>query len=377
MNTKLFKVVVPTLGANDEFALIASWEVHDKSFVKTGEILCSLETSKANYEIICEFEGYIKICASVGDEVKNGATIAWISPELKNLDTIKEENTVKENIFWTKKAAALAKLEGLDIKKIPYSGKILKEIDVINYINTFSDKFNINIESKLKVFDNSVLIIGAGHGNLSAAGYFILCGIYQPCAFIDYSKENADYFVGNLPVFGIRQIKEIYKTGCTKAFLQLPYNMLEKLATIVENIGFELVNAIHPSASIAATAKLGKSVMVGPNAVIDEFAVINSFSLVGNCSIIGCNTIIGFGSKVLNGASVAHDSIVGKGTSVSDGARIAGRVNLGDEVLVGLNVCINMDVKVGNNSILVSGASILSDVPANSLYRLDGKVISK
>jgi UDP-3-O-[3-hydroxymyristoyl] glucosamine N-acyltransferase len=104
-----------------------------------------------------------------------------------------------------------------------------------------------------------------------------------------------------------------------------------KIVCDCEQIGWEPISIIHPSAQIASTARLEAGVYVGPCAVISSHAHVAAHAIIHIHS------------------SVGHDSRVGRYSAVLPGARISGNVTVGERVLIGSNAFINAGVKVGND----------------------------
>ncbi|MCX7931761.1 MAG: UDP-3-O-(3-hydroxymyristoyl)glucosamine N-acyltransferase [Rhodovarius sp.] len=116
----------------------------------------------------------------------------------------------------------------------------------------------------------------------------------------------------------------------------------------------------HPTAVIAATARLAPDVSVGPFAVIGEGAEIGAGSVIHAHAVIGPGVVLGPGSVVHAHASISH-AICGARVVLHPGARVGqegfgfvpdekgryvtmpqlGRVILGDDVQVGANACID------------------------------------
>jgi UDP-3-O-[3-hydroxymyristoyl] glucosamine N-acyltransferase len=119
------------------------------------------------------------------------------------------------------------------------------------------------------------------------------------------------------------------------------------------------VPGIHPSAVVAATARIDPTAEIGPLAVIGENAVIGARGRIGACAFIGDGVVIGREVRVGPHASVSH-ALIGDRVYVYPGARIGqdgfgfaitpegfetvpqlGRVVLGNDVEVGANSTID------------------------------------
>jgi UDP-3-O-[3-hydroxymyristoyl] glucosamine N-acyltransferase len=116
---------------------------------------------------------------------------------------------------------------------------------------------------------------------------------------------------------------------------------------------------IHPSAVIAASAKIDPTVEVGPLAVIGEHVVIGPRGRIGALAVIGDGVEIGWDVRIGPHASLSH-TLVGDRVYIYPGARIGqdgfgfaitqegfhtipqlGRVRIEDDVEVGANTTID------------------------------------
>ncbi|PPQ27282.1 UDP-3-O-(3-hydroxymyristoyl)glucosamine N-acyltransferase [Rhodopila globiformis] len=116
---------------------------------------------------------------------------------------------------------------------------------------------------------------------------------------------------------------------------------------------------IHPSAVVAASARIDPTAEVGPLAVIGENVVIGARVRIGPLAVIGDGVVLGRDVRVGPHASVTH-ALVGDRVYVYPGARIGqdgfgfaitpegfhtvpqlGRVIIGNDVEIGANVTID------------------------------------
>jgi sugar O-acyltransferase (sialic acid O-acetyltransferase NeuD family) len=122
--------------------------------------------------------------------------------------------------------------------------------------------------------------------------------------------------------------------------------------------GVRLSNAIHPSAVVMPSVKIGVGNMVGAT------AVINTDSQVGNHAIV--NT----------GAVVEHDCVLKDAAAVSPGAHLGGRVTLEKYAFVGTGAIVLSRVTVGEGAVIAAGAVVTRDVPERVLVKgVPGRVV--
>lgn len=139
--------------------------------------------------------------------------------------------------------------------------------------------------------------------------------------------------------------------------------------------------------SILQNSVIGKNSIVQPGAVIgaDGFAyerhetfdlerfphiggvrIGNNVEISSNCSIARgslSDTVIGDGTKLDALVHVAHNVEIGKDCALTAGAVIGGSTIIGDTCWLGLNSTVKHKLKMGNNVIVGSGASVIHDVP--------------
>ena len=101
----------------------------------------------------------------------------------------------------------------------------------------------------------------------------------------------------------------------------------------------------HPSAVIAATARLG------PGTVAFAGVVVNPDT------VVGANTILN------TACSLDHDNTIGDHVHLSPGARLGGGVRVGAGVHVGLGACLRNNVTIGAWTVIGMGAVVVKDIP--------------
>lgn len=345
-------VVAPEINPNDQEIWIVSWAVTPGAKVTKGQIICQLETTKAIFDLPTEVEGYIYPGCEPGESVAVGSTIAWMlpkpDPSLIPAQAAKDE---QGSALISHQAKALMQQHGLSEADFPGLTSI-RSADIEQFLSKGASKVQSDPKA-IKVEPNSLLIYGTGNHSLVVCDTVHRSTAYVPCAFIDYSPRFSEFY--DLPVFHESMLKALYERGLRLMHICLPDAEQEfKVAAIARQLGFELVNVIDPTAVVSSTASLGKNIFLGAQTIVGPLSQIDDFS------------------RVLNGASVAHHGKLGKGVRISDGARLAGNVSVGDRSLVGLGVTINYYLKIGKDSIVVSGASVFNDVADSHVVRIDG-----
>jgi UDP-N-acetylglucosamine acyltransferase len=175
---------------------------------------------------------------------------------------------------------------------------------------------------------------------------------------------------------------------------------------------------IHPTAIVAADARLGAGVEVGAYTVIGAEVTIGEGTVVGPHAVIAARTSIGRNNRIFQFASVgeiaqdrkydgrptrtvigddnvirefvsihagtaqdrgvttigngnwllayshvAHDCVVGDGTTFSNNAQLAGHVAVGDFASLGGFVGVHQFCRIGAHAFVAAGSIVLQDVP--------------
>lgn len=105
-----------------------------------------------------------------------------------------------------------------------------------------------------------------------------------------------------------------------------------------------ILTVVHPSATIAPSAR------ISAGGVIMAHAVINPDSVIGPGAIINTAAI------------VEHDCRVGNFAHLSPRATIGGRVDVADLSWLGMGSTVLPGLRVGTGSIVGAGATVLQDV---------------
>lgn len=120
----------------------------------------------------------------------------------------------------------------------------------------------------------------------------------------------------------------------------------EKFLTLLA-AGCTIVNALHPSATIADSVILGTGVVVAPGAIINVD------------SRIGDNVIVN------TGASIDHDSNVGPHAHIAPRVAIGGNVSVDEGSFVGIGACVIPGRRIGPWATIGAGAVVIHDILSN------------
>ncbi len=124
----------------------------------------------------------------------------------------------------------------------------------------------------------------------------------------------------------------------------------EKIHSQMSQFLGEPVNAIHPSAVISSSVKMGTGIMVAANATLNPLVQLGKGVI--------CNT----------GSSIDHECVIGDFTHIAPNAVLCGNVTVGQGSFIGANSVIRQGVRIGNNVIVGAGSVVLKDIPDNATF---------
>lgn len=116
---------------------------------------------------------------------------------------------------------------------------------------------------------------------------------------------------------------------------------------LVANPDIEFATAIHPSAIVSPTAKIGEGTVVMAGAVINADAIIGKHCIV--------NT----------GATVDHDCIIEDYCHIAPGVNVSGATHIGDGTWIGVGASVIQCLNIGKNCFIGAGSVVVKDIPDN------------
>lgn len=156
-------------------------------------------------------------------------------------------------------------------------------------------------------------------------------------AFVDDNAQLSQ--MGGIPVLHDPE-------GLSPMIVSIGVNKTRK--QVAERLSCRFGTAIHPSAVVSPSAKIGEGTVVMPGAVINADAVIGRHCVI--------NT----------GASVDHECVIGDYCHVAPHASLCGQVRLGEGTLVGVGASVIPCVSVGEWSVVGAGAVVIRTLPPGS-----------
>jgi sugar O-acyltransferase (sialic acid O-acetyltransferase NeuD family) len=193
-----------------------------------------------------------------------------------------------------------------------------------------------------------VLILGAGGHGRVVLDILQQAGRHEVAGFLDNNAAMHGRRIDGVPVLGPIDAAARLAVECDAgaAVIAIGDNGVRRgLARRVERLGLELVSAVHPSATLAHNARIGRNVVIA-------------------AGVVACAHVQIGDSVILNtGCIVDHQTMIGEGVHVCPGVRIAGRVKVEAGVFIGIGATVVPLVTLGCESIIGAGSVVLDDVP--------------
>lgn len=123
-----------------------------------------------------------------------------------------------------------------------------------------------------------------------------------------------------------------------------------QVAGELQERGGQLLNIIHPAASISPFSIMGRGCFLAARAILAPEAKL------------------GDGVIVDHGAAVDQHCLVGDWSHIAPGALIGGGVTTGTGVMLGAGCIVMPGLQIGENSIIGPGAVVTRDVPAGETW---------
>lgn len=193
------------------------------------------------------------------------------------------------------------------------------------------------------------LILGAGGHGRVVLDILLQTGRCHVVGFLDNNTAIHDRHIDGVPVYGgINQLDRLRRElDIDGVIVAIGDNGVRRgLARKIDAAGIDLLNAIHPSATLAFNATIGRNVVIAAGAVVCAHCQIGS-------------------SVILNtGCIIDYQTMIGEGSHICPGVRIAGRVKVEPGTFVGIGATVIPNVTLGCESIVGAGTVVTEDVPA-------------
>jgi sugar O-acyltransferase (sialic acid O-acetyltransferase NeuD family) len=192
-----------------------------------------------------------------------------------------------------------------------------------------------------------VIILGAGSTAQLAVSILSHDRNLKVVGCVDVLWPEDGRRVLDVPIVGDHSVlAALQARGVRGALVAVSDNRIrERHFYMLERLGYELVNAVHPSTVIGAGVRLGRGVCVAEGCVlsagvsVDDNVILDAGAVVGSHAVIGPNVYLGNGSVVGSGATIGRNCFLDVGVAVA------------------------RQVSVGKHNRIAAGSSLHEDVP--------------
>jgi sugar O-acyltransferase (sialic acid O-acetyltransferase NeuD family) len=372
-------IFVPSVNVNDDIVLITEWFFKSGDLVTSNSLICCIETTKSNFDIQTEFEGYLFYKSNVGESLKVGDPLAVISDNPNcNFETFlvskgfndatnNESGNMKK---WTLKAEKLCEkfqISKIEIENYFSNETTITEVKVKEYL---SQKETIKVDTNLgtnivktditdSVYISNkqerVLILGAGGGAVLAIDIITRNPNQRVVGILDNNSKLHHKTLMGIPILGNFQLTDHlwnsnFFDGLISTIVKDAREREEIYLDFVKK-GIKFTNVISENANIRLNVKLGTG------------NLIVSGAYLAPCVSVGNNNFFAADCSIEHHSKVGNNCLFGPRFSAS------GAVEVEDNCKFGMGVLIEPYIKIGKNSLIASGSVITNHIQENSVVQ--------
>lgn len=360
----LNKYYVEKFNASDDYFNVTELYVNQSEFVKKGELIFSLESSKADIDIESFKEGYLYYNFVKGQKINVGDLFYLVSDEKISDWESQFKNTLEASLndlelLISNRAKKL--IEANNLNPFDLNKKNIKEIDVINFLNGLKRKNFEDFGKKYLIKNKSnvtpVIIIGGGGGAKMVIDALKTSTKYQVVGILD-DKLEIGYNVMDINVVGcLNDIKSLLDIGINNFILAFGVltqrNARYDLYLKSKQMGCIFPNVIHPKAIVE------ESVVMGEGNVILAMANVGSCVKMGNLNYIN------------NNALISHDCELHENIHLAPASVLASSIIIESNVLIGMNSTLYYGITIGYGSTILNGLIINNTVSKNVIQKIN------
>ncbi|HLC98025.1 MAG TPA: biotin/lipoyl-containing protein [Candidatus Nanoarchaeia archaeon] len=371
----MYTIILPKIEPNTEEATIVEWLKKEGDFVKKGEPLYVIETSKAAIEVEAEETGTLrKILVPEGKTVAVLSVLGVIGSEQEPLPDLSsfsappmgnklelaeqaqkkmESQGPAPSLKASPAAKRVAREQGVELHQIPATGPEgrIVESDVWDYLKASEETGKNNQKGR-------VLIIGAGRGGEVVVDILLQNGLVVVGFLDDNETLWGKELLGKKIYGGLGLVDQLLSEKMFDSTIISITSNMKLRKKIYERMALKsipFVNAIHPKADVNSSVELGKGNIIG------AFAYIGYGTKVGNNNLITAH------------CNIEHHNTLGSHILFGPGVMTSGNVTIHDECSLGAGVNIEPHVTIGNNVAVASGSTVIYDLPPHTVLKREVK----
>ena len=199
---------------------------------------------------------------------------------------------------------------------------------------------------------------------MDARQKLIVFGIARHAEMVaEFAREQFDFIgftanrrfikndrLGHYPLFPFEDLATRCDPATHAIHVALEYSRQSadraRLVAEAEQLGFDIVSIIHPSASIAPSATIGRHALICEGVIVQPFArigdnvAINAGSLIGLSAEIAESVYLGIRVTVERYSRIATNCTIGNGSTITEGKVVAAQSTLQPRSVVTSDVAV-------------------------------------
>lgn len=187
---------------------------------------------------------------------------------------------------------------------------------------------------RINPMDNMYLFGASGHGKVIKE--IIEANGQKVISFVD-DNPNVSELCGVKVLHG--------ETHSSPMIVSIGVNSIRK--KVVGKLNCKFGIAIHPTAVVSPSAKIGEGTVIMPGAIINADVIIGKHCII--------NT----------GASVDHECVIGDYCHIAPHATLCGQVHVGEGTLIGVGACVIPCINIGSWCTIGAGAAVTKNIKDN------------
>lgn len=174
-------------------------------------------------------------------------------------------------------------------------------------------------------------------------------------------QRKGETLLGNPILGGNEALPALFDSGIGHAIVGIGDGPARiRIGHMLANMGYELINAIHPTAVVARDVQIGNGCVVAAQAAVNPGAVLADHVIV--------NT----------GATVDHECRIGNAVHIGPGVHLAGKVSVGERTWIGIGSTVIDRIVIGADAFIGAGSVVVKDIPDAVLaYGVPARVIKE
>ena len=164
---------------------------------------------------------------------------------------------------------------------------------------------------------------------------------------IEACGQEVEAFVDDNPAINELCGKKVLhgETALSPMIVSIGANHIRR--AVVEKLRCEFGVAIHPSAVVSPSARIGEGTVIMAGAIVNADAVIGRHCII--------NT----------GASVDHECVISDYCHIAPHATLCGQVHVGEGTLIGVGACVIPCIHIGSWCTIGAGAAVTKNIEDN------------